>query len=132
MSSNAAVAKNLSDILLALGNIPAERMRCDPKPGEAVIDDLLRVNDQGSLCELVDGTLVDKPTGDFGNPSLELRLCSLVRGFVASGNLGLISGPGGFLQYLALASACSKRCVHLLGSTAWWKSPGRQSTRVGS
>ncbi len=60
MSSNAAVATKFSDILSDLGNIPAQRVRTEPAPGTATADDLLRVNNQGAMCELVDGVLVEK------------------------------------------------------------------------
>lgn len=52
----------LEDVLRNLGGIPASRVRVDPAPGTATIRDLLRLwKAEGRMCELVDGTLVDKP-----------------------------------------------------------------------
>jgi hypothetical protein len=40
------------------------RVLCDPPPSQATMADLIRVNEaEGRLCELVDGTLVEKAKG---------------------------------------------------------------------
>ena len=99
MSSNAAVAAKFSDILMDLGNIPANRVRSDPKPGTATVDDLLRVNSQGGMCELVDGALVEKAMG-WRESLIAIALGSIIRDFVLARNLGLVSGPDGFIRIL--------------------------------
>ncbi len=63
MALNAAVPNRLSEILEELGGIDASRVRSEPAPGQATIADLIRVNDEGCFCELVDGTLVQKACG---------------------------------------------------------------------
>lgn len=63
MALNAAVPNRLSDILEELGGIAASRVRSEPATGKATIADLIRVNDEGCLCELVDGILIQKATG---------------------------------------------------------------------
>lgn len=78
MSSNAAVAMNLSDILTDLGNIPAYRVRSEPKPGTATLEDLLQVNRQGGMCELVDGALVEKAMG-WRESLIAIALGSIIR-----------------------------------------------------
>ena len=56
--------ENLGQFLANLGDIPPERVRLDPPPGQATKKDLLRVlAEHDILCELVDGTLVEKPVG---------------------------------------------------------------------
>jgi Uma2 family endonuclease len=99
MSTNAAIAANLSDILMDLGNIPARRVRSDPKPGSATVDDLLRVNSQGGMCELIDGVLVEKAMG-WRESLIASLLCELIRQFLRAHDLGLVSGPDGFFKIL--------------------------------
>src|SRR5271166_4211993 len=54
----------IADLLKRLGNIPANRVRLYPTPGTATEKDLLEVLDhENRLCELVEGTLVEKPMG---------------------------------------------------------------------
>lgn len=99
MSTNAAIAANLSDILMDLGNIPARRVRSDPKPGSATVDDLLRVNSQGGMYELIDGVLVEKAMG-WRESLIAMALGRYISGFVLTDNLGLVSGPDGFFKIL--------------------------------
>ncbi|MEZ6137813.1 MAG: Uma2 family endonuclease [Pirellulaceae bacterium] len=99
MSVNAAVAARFSDILADLGNIPSDRVRFDPKPGTATIDDLIRVNRGTGLCEMVDGTLVEKAMG-WRESLLASVLIELLRQFLRTHNLGLVSGPDGFIRIL--------------------------------
>lgn len=99
MSTNAAIAANLSDILMDLGNIPARRVRSDPKPGSATVDDVLRVNSQEGMCELIDGVLVEKAMG-WRESLIASLLCELVRQFLRAHDLGLVSGPDGFFKIL--------------------------------
>ncbi len=61
---NAAVTASLADRIADLGDIPLTRVRCEPPPGQATIDDLLLAQAaDGRLYELVDGTLVEKAMG---------------------------------------------------------------------
>ena len=56
--------ENGADWLDALGGVPLERVLFDPPPGTATEADLLRLAETGDrLCELIDGTLVEKPVG---------------------------------------------------------------------
>ncbi len=52
----------MRELLRRLGDIPPDRVRIQPTPGTAMIDDLLDPDNE--LCELVDGTLVEKPMGE--------------------------------------------------------------------
>jgi Uma2 family endonuclease len=99
MSSNAAVSTNFADTLMDLGNIPASRVRSEPKPGTATIEDLLRVNSHGGMCELVDGTLVEKAMG-WRESLIAMALGRIMSEFVLSRNLGVVSGPDGFIRIL--------------------------------
>src|SRR3954471_16941118 len=56
--------KNAAEWLHALGDVPLERIIFDPWPGTATEADLLQfVERDKRLCELIDGTLVEKPAG---------------------------------------------------------------------
>ncbi len=61
---NIALASTWEDRLHDLGNIPAPRVRTDPTPGTATVDDVTRLRmTERRLYELVDGTLVEKSIG---------------------------------------------------------------------
>jgi Uma2 family endonuclease len=59
--------ETVADLLERLGGIPANRVRWKPFPGTATEQDLIAVVDgpERRLCELVDGTLVEKAVGSF-------------------------------------------------------------------
>ena len=97
--SNAAVAGNFSDILIELGGISVERVHYSPAAGSATIEDLVHANENGALCELIDGTLVEKAMG-WQESLIALALGSILRQFVNTHNLGLVTGPDGFVRIL--------------------------------
>ena len=56
-----ALATTWEDRLTDLGNVPAARVRSEPAPGAATVEDVVRLrNSERRLYELVDGTLVEK------------------------------------------------------------------------
>jgi Uma2 family endonuclease len=59
--------ETVADLLKRLGGIPAYRVLWKPYPGTATEQDLIAVGDgpERRLCELVDGTLVEKAVGFF-------------------------------------------------------------------
>lgn len=96
---NAAVAGTLPERIIELGGVPADRVLRDPLPGKATFEDLLKVNESGGCYELVDGTLVEKAMG-WQESLIALALGSLLRNFVNSRNLGMVTGPDGFTRIL--------------------------------
>lgn len=59
-----ARVRTLADLLRDLGDIPAERVLLTPPPGTATEKDVLEADAKfDRLCELVDGTLVEKAMG---------------------------------------------------------------------
>ena len=59
-----ALATTWEDRLSDLGGISASRVRIDPAPGTATVEDVVRLrNVERRLYELVDGTLVEKAMG---------------------------------------------------------------------
>lgn len=85
--------KTIAELLHHLGDIPAERVKFDPVPGTAVLDDLLKP--ENCFCELVDGTLVEKAVGS-EESFLGARLLTLLNIHVHDNNLGMVTGEQGF------------------------------------
>ena len=55
---------NREELVTRLGNIPLSRVRLDPPPGSATEADVVAAEQQqNTLCELVDGVLVEKGMG---------------------------------------------------------------------
>lgn len=83
---------SMADLQQSLGGIPAERIRMAPPPGTATEDDLLAVNEpKNGLCELVDGTLVEKAMG-WHESRVAVVLITLMENFLESHDLGFIFG----------------------------------------
>jgi hypothetical protein len=54
----------VADLLDQLGGIPPERVHLTPAPGTATEKDILEMEARGGpICELIDGTLVEKTIG---------------------------------------------------------------------
>ncbi len=89
----------VADLLKSLGEIPAERVRWNPLPGTATERDLLRTNErkEGAICELVDGTLVEKTMGS-GESELAIVIASAILMFVRNRKLGIVLGADGTLR----------------------------------
>ena len=92
------VPSTLEHRLQELGDIPASRVLQHPPPGTATLDDLMRVNVTSQhLCELVDGTLVEKAMG-YKQSVVAMTIGRLIGIFVSKNQLGLISGADGFFR----------------------------------
>lgn len=84
----------------ALGNVPMERIVFDPWPGTATEQDVVRLDDhEDRLCELVDGTLVEKPMG-YEESAIAVEIAVLLRNFVKPRKLGLVTGADGMMKIL--------------------------------
>ena len=94
-TAEATELHTLRDLLQQLGDIPPERVRYRPFPGTATIADVAR----NKMCELVDGTLVEKAMG-----ARESRLASylvhLLQSYVLPRNCGVVLGPDGSMEIL--------------------------------
>jgi Uma2 family endonuclease len=85
--------KNAAEWLAELGNVPLARIVFDPWPGTATEDDLLRLVERDKrLCELIDGTLVEKPVG-YWEGIIAINLATILANFVNARGLGAVSGP---------------------------------------
>jgi Uma2 family endonuclease len=89
---------NAAEWLRALGNVPLERIIFDPLPGTATEQDLLLLVERDKrLCELVDGTLVEKPVG-LVEAVIALNLAIELGGYVKRAKLGVVSGADSTLR----------------------------------
>ena len=85
----------IGQLLEQLGDIPASRVMLKPTPGKATEADLLRMVERADrLCELVDGTLVEKVMGR-GESFLAVWIIQRLAAYVEPRDLGhFISGDG--------------------------------------
>jgi Uma2 family endonuclease len=92
--------ETVADLLESLGDIPPERIRMRPFPGSATEDDVLAVRaSERRLCELVDGVLVEKPTGN-DESRLAAELIFALIEFLRRNNLGTAAGADGMMRLL--------------------------------
>jgi Uma2 family endonuclease len=93
--------KTLADLMRRLGDVPLDRIRFQPSPGSATIQDVIEIERrEGRLCELVAGVLVEKAMG-FRESQLAAFLIGLLNAFVIPRNLGLVSGADGTMEIMA-------------------------------
>lgn len=87
--------------LHSLGDVPPERIVMTPWPGTATEQDLLVFAERDKrLCELIDGTLVEKPLGRFES-LVAMYLVTALGGFVRPRKLGFVLGPDGMNRMAA-------------------------------
>src|SRR5262245_41931562 len=89
--------QTVDELLRALGNIPPHRVRLNPFPGTATEADVERFADGNRLCELVDGTLVEKPMR-FRESRLASVLGHFIEDYLEANNIGLTAGEQGLLE----------------------------------
>ena len=89
-------AADVAGLLRRLGGIPPERVLLEPPPGAATEEDALRLQhgEPKRLCELVDGTLVEKAVGN-EESFLAMELAGYLVPHVRQRGLGAVSGPDG-------------------------------------
>jgi Uma2 family endonuclease len=81
-----------------LGGVPLDRILFRPPPGRATEADVVAVHErEQKLCELVDGTLVEKGMG-LPQSIVAAALIQILREFVMPRNLGIVSGESGMMK----------------------------------
>ena len=83
----------LAELVHYLGDIPLERIRRDPRPGTATLQDAIHAE----CCELIEGTLVEKAMG-LRESLLAVFLGRVLDEFVTGQNLGAVTGEQGMMQ----------------------------------
>src|SRR3954462_14268163 len=92
---------NAAEWLRALGGVPLERIVFDPPPGTATEADLLRfVERDKRLCELIDGTLVEKPVGIWEG-LIAARLVAYLTVYADAHRLGAVFGDGSTMRMVS-------------------------------
>lgn len=90
--------QNIAELLEKLGGIDPSRVFLKKSLEPATEADLIAMNERGhTLCELVDGLLVEKGLG-YTESELTLILAGYLRAFIVPRNLGLVSGAGGMMR----------------------------------
>jgi Uma2 family endonuclease len=93
-------AWTVADVLSRVGNVPPERIRVNPAPGTATIQDVIDLDDhEDRLCELVDGILLEKAMG-YEESNLAARIIFLVQVYLEKNNIGKIAGEAGMMEVL--------------------------------
>src|SRR6185437_15510312 len=89
---------NAAEWLQALGDVPPERIVMDPAPGTATEADLILFAERDKrLCELVDGTLVEKSVGSWES-LIAARIVTLLTNFANTMKLGAVFGEAGLMR----------------------------------
>ena len=93
-----SVPMTAQDLLDQLGGIEPGRVRMKPLPGLATEAELIEVNarKQG-ICELVDGTLVEKAMGKLES-LLAGAIIAFLRDFIIPRRLGIVTAPDGMMR----------------------------------
>jgi len=90
-----------ADWLHDLGDVPLERIIMNPWPGTATVKDLLLLVERDKrLCELMDGTLVEKPVR-YLESLIAGWLITELNNFVGPRNLGYVSGEAGMIRMIS-------------------------------
>jgi len=90
--------QNVADLLEDLGGIDPARVLLKKSRAPATEADLIAVNGTGkTLCELVDGLLVEKGMG-YTESLLGGAILAILRAFIIPRNLGLVSGADGMMR----------------------------------
>lgn len=93
-----ALATTWEDRLQDLGNIPISRIRSEPAPGSATVDDVARLrNTERRLYELVDGTLVEKSMG-WPESVLAGILLQWLNNYLDAHRIGVATGADGMTR----------------------------------
>jgi Uma2 family endonuclease len=90
----------VADVLSRVGNVPPERIRVNPAPGTATIQDVIDLDDhQDCPCELIDGILVEKVMG-FEESRLAMELAFILRSYLEQNQIGILAGEDGMMEIL--------------------------------
>jgi Uma2 family endonuclease len=116
--------RTIGDLLKRLGGISPDRIRFDPPPGTATVDDVVRIEvKENRACELVEGTLVEKAVG-FEASRVAGWLLTLMNVFVDKKDLGICTGADGMME---IAPGLVR--IPDVSFISWERIPGRESPK---
>ncbi|MFH5803236.1 Uma2 family endonuclease [Alienimonas sp. DA493] len=90
-------AFTVAELAERFGTLPADRVRTKPSPGTATATDAESARAEGVLCELVDGTLVEKAVSEV-TAFIAMRLGMFLGNFLEEHDLGWVMGADGFVD----------------------------------
>lgn len=91
---------SMADLLIRLGDIPAERIRLYPPLGQATVEDVQRIQEkEGRLYELDLGVLVEKPMVWYES-IIGVLVSTIFRKYLEQHPLGTVLGADGSLKIL--------------------------------
>jgi Uma2 family endonuclease len=86
------------DLVERFGAIPLNRVVQNPPPGTATEQDVIDLDEhEDRLCELIDGTLVEKTAGAYES-FLAAALIRLLGDFIVRNGLGVVLGEAGMMR----------------------------------
>jgi Uma2 family endonuclease len=101
VSMDPAIAslETVAELLAHLGDIPADRVLWKPFPGTATEQDVIEAEARSDkrLCELVDGTLVEKAMGQY-EARLALVIGYFIETYLDSHDVGICYGADAMLR----------------------------------
>ncbi len=113
-----------ADLVERFGPIPLSRVVQNPPPGTATEQDVIDLDDyQDRLCELVDGTLMEKTVGTYES-YLAFYLGELLDTYVRKHDLGITLGADGMMR---LAPGLVR--IPDYSFISWDRLPGRRVPR---
>ena len=114
--------KTLADLRKRLGGIRLDRIWFHPAPGTATEKDVIEAERrENRLCELVDGTLVEKAVG-FEESRLAVQLGFLILSYLDKNDLGVCVGADGMMR---IAPGLVR--MPDVAFVSWGRLPGRES-----
>jgi Uma2 family endonuclease len=113
--------RTIADLLRRLGDVPPDRIRFHPAPGTATLADVDRIHEEeGVLCELVEGVLLEKIVG-YSESQLAGIVLRLLGSFVNAGNRGIVTGADGTMEIMPDLVRFPD-----VAFTSWDRIPGRR------
>jgi Uma2 family endonuclease len=121
MSTASPTIKTVADLLRRLGGVPPDRVRFQPRLGNATVQDVIDIQQkEGRLCELIDGVLLEKTVG-YTESQLAMYLGVILTAFVNSRNLGIVTGTDGTVELMPDLVR-----IPDVAFTNWDRMPGRR------
>ena len=100
MSTASPTEWTLADVRARLAGFPAARIHTYPAPGTATERDVLEAEARtGRICELIDGTLVEKVMAS-PESMLAAALIHFIYLYLDTHDLGAVTAPDGYLKIL--------------------------------
>ena len=121
ISTTPFVPRNVAELITHVGSVPGDRIRLSPTPGTATETDLIHAYEKEKrLCELIDGTLVEKTMGAIES-YLAMVLVEYLSRFVRENDLGILLGEAGMLRF-------SPKRIYLpdISFISWAQNPMRE------